>query len=354
MKVFNLKKGQIFKNLKELCQFLQIEYKDSTNSRKKIIKELEQYIKFHKNGRKIVIDDIYNIPKEKTDNRGKSEGSRNNNDGIYGKYIDPILIYYFQKCIKNGKHTIYESNTFLATESGIINNNYKTAYNNKLKFIKCISQKEGLLTFTSMNNVFTKLQDIKKTPIISSLDRLKEKGLISYTLGDIISYNYISRLPNKEEQEIIINCKKMAKEEIEYIKLEKKINRDDELKIYYNSLDKLIKQEIEKVDMCWTGYQITINDNILNKTIDNIKESKQKLNKIIIEKVKNKMIKNKQGIEKKYIPQFGIVNPNLPKWILNILDAEFLMNCDIFIKYLVSLDTKDIRMEIENIELNKK
>ena len=42
MKIGNLKHGQTLKNIKELCEVLKIPYKDSTDSRKAIFKDLEK------------------------------------------------------------------------------------------------------------------------------------------------------------------------------------------------------------------------------------------------------------------------------------------------------------------------
>ena len=42
MKIGNLKHGQTLKNIKELCEVLKIPYKDSTDSRKAIFKDLDR------------------------------------------------------------------------------------------------------------------------------------------------------------------------------------------------------------------------------------------------------------------------------------------------------------------------
>ena len=72
MKIGNLKHGQTLKNIKELCEVLKIPYKDSTDSRKAIFKDLDRYCKYHKEGRKIVIDEIFqNLPSNATSNNLK-------------------------------------------------------------------------------------------------------------------------------------------------------------------------------------------------------------------------------------------------------------------------------------------
>jgi hypothetical protein len=57
----------IIKNYKELCAILEIKI---ASRKQKILqlKELERYVSYHKNGNKFIIDEIYNIPKEKINN----------------------------------------------------------------------------------------------------------------------------------------------------------------------------------------------------------------------------------------------------------------------------------------------
>lgn len=83
MKKENLDKltvvGKKFKNLKVMCEELDIEYKDSTDCRKAIRKEVEQYVRFKDVGRKrcLIVEEVYDTKIEKEDGRGKQEGSRN-------------------------------------------------------------------------------------------------------------------------------------------------------------------------------------------------------------------------------------------------------------------------------------
>ncbi len=67
MKIENLKVGQFYK-YKELCAILGIEAK-SGNTRIAQFKELERYCKYHKDGHKIIIDNINNTVGEKMDKR---------------------------------------------------------------------------------------------------------------------------------------------------------------------------------------------------------------------------------------------------------------------------------------------
>ena len=58
-----LKKGQIFKNWKEVCEFLNWEIKTG-NSKIAQIKQLESLCEYHTEGRKYMIDEVFDIQKE--------------------------------------------------------------------------------------------------------------------------------------------------------------------------------------------------------------------------------------------------------------------------------------------------
>lgn len=62
MNTQNIKVGDVFKNYKELCIALGTEPKDGS-SKPKQLKEIETLLKFHKDGWKHIIDEIYEKPK---------------------------------------------------------------------------------------------------------------------------------------------------------------------------------------------------------------------------------------------------------------------------------------------------
>lgn len=82
MNIKNLKEGQVVKNYKELCLLIE-EENLAGNSKKSQLKEFERFIKYHKEGNKFVIEEIYEEPLEKIDNRGNKNGEKSNS---YKKY----------------------------------------------------------------------------------------------------------------------------------------------------------------------------------------------------------------------------------------------------------------------------
>lgn len=66
MNISNLQQGMVVKNYRELCKLLEIEVK-AGNSKKAQLKELNKYIKYHKDGNKFIIDEIIDIEKSISD-----------------------------------------------------------------------------------------------------------------------------------------------------------------------------------------------------------------------------------------------------------------------------------------------
>ena len=83
MKIDKLKNGQIFKNYKELCGALEIPTKVG-KAKQLQMKDFERYFKYHKEGHKIVIDELLTEVKTKVDNR------KNNKGGNNVKYVDDM------------------------------------------------------------------------------------------------------------------------------------------------------------------------------------------------------------------------------------------------------------------------
>lgn len=68
MNTENLKVGQVFKNYKSMCEFLEIEAKRG-NSKPAQVKELQRYFNYHQSVREITITEIYDRPLTKEENK---------------------------------------------------------------------------------------------------------------------------------------------------------------------------------------------------------------------------------------------------------------------------------------------
>ena len=68
-----LETGQVFKNYKTICKWLEV-IPNTGSSKMAHIKEFERYCKYHREGQKYIIDEVYEVPLEKIDNRGNTKG----------------------------------------------------------------------------------------------------------------------------------------------------------------------------------------------------------------------------------------------------------------------------------------
>ena len=79
-----IKKGQIFKNYKELCSYLGEPVYQGGKQRQLQLKDWERYFSYKKEGYKFIITEVFDTPKEKIDKR--SYGNRS-------KYVQPFMDY---------------------------------------------------------------------------------------------------------------------------------------------------------------------------------------------------------------------------------------------------------------------
>lgn len=124
MKIENLKAGQAYK-YKELCEVLGIKpTSKANNSRIAQFKELERYCRYHKEGHKIIIGELYPKELEKVDKR--TQGNNNN--------ISKNLRYMILDLLSRHKITADElgfSKYNLYKYCNMVNDNYKRSRKNR-------------------------------------------------------------------------------------------------------------------------------------------------------------------------------------------------------------------------------
>ncbi|OFI05267.1 hypothetical protein CLOACE_18850 [Clostridium acetireducens DSM 10703] len=392
IKLNKIKLNFKYKNLKELSEVTGLLYKDSTNSRKKIIKELECYLKLEKDGRGYIITEIYDIPKEKVDKRkgnsGKNENSHKHSTTSYEE-LEYILLDYISK----SKDTIYISNNILASQI-LTNNNYYFAMKNEKYFNIYLKKNERLSNNTITKDLFENINISCKGIIQTCLKNLNKKYKLKY------NYNYIliERVEDLEGN-IIDNTRMATEEEIETINITTKnyienFNKKHEKNIknlndvnylteelygkFYNKLnievfEALHQHDGTEIKMYFKGYIIKKLDNI-DKILEgvNIKQIKEKLNKKFIKNLTNN-IKRQINRKKKMID--GYVDDKIEKgdvWgITDDYDREkiaknkfnyrdILMSKDKYkneyidiLNFILDINRKDITLEIRNKMKNK-
>jgi len=352
-----LKVGREFKNLKELCLTINVEYKDSTNSRIKAKKEIERYMKLDTKGRKVIIAEIYKEALEKIDGRkenGHAEGSRNNNNP-YGKYIDVILKEYI---ITTEKTKFYTTTNILAKEFGLINLNYSVASSNKRKYFQySYREVNGEANKTAMWDTFGIIKGVLKGAVRSSLDRIATTGIITYKEAYIVIFNNNTRIATAKETKIIKKCESEILELLDTTK--QKMQFNDRLRNqYYIAVEKLACQRLDNYNKHFVGYEIKILKNIKSETSAiEIKILKENVNRVFKERINKSLdkIRNKTKIDVKIgSPKWvGTANPSWDIWIKNRINITYLYYSKYILDSLIGLNYKNITEDIENTKVTE-
>ena len=339
MNIEMIAEGMEFKNYTILCKTIGIEVAKGGRNLKLQKEELKRFFNWQVEGRKITITEIYPEPKEKIDNRGKSKGSRNNNS-VYMEHIDPILIDYF---INMDNNVTYATINQLAEKVGIINSNYKKFKDNQNAFFNYLKENKIIENSTALNNVFYSIQDILRPMISSSLERLKNQGIIEYEYNYIFHKELEVRLATDEEIKIIEKCEKRILQELGIKKAD--IGSSDTLrKEYYNKVNKLVFEEIKDIDLYYMGYKITVKTQSELK-LENIQQHKEELNSTVKKRVENRNIKHREKIEDKN-KEIVFGSQVFRDYEEDMLKESYLMDTKVIIDYLLDPNVEEIKIEV--------
>ena len=114
-----LQKTNIIPNYKALCIILEIMV-SAGDSKKSQLREIERFFRYHKEGNKFIIDEIYLEPLEKVDGRKDTKGNNN----VYGKYIEQLVLdLLVQKYQTTKERKIYLSRDKMLRALDMINDN---------------------------------------------------------------------------------------------------------------------------------------------------------------------------------------------------------------------------------------
>ena len=162
-----------YKNYKEVCKALKEDIK--TGKSKQIqLKNWERFFKYHKDGNKIVIQEIFDTPKEKEDKR------KNNGGNTTSKFKDFDYILINLLTSKETITTIPQ----IVKDTKIVADRYFN-YRDSTEYLA-----ENLEMFKiCVNDFYYFTKDKLRGLINSSLNRLQKQGYISYKNIYIIKYD---------------------------------------------------------------------------------------------------------------------------------------------------------------------
>ena len=167
MNIEKIKAGMIIKNYKELCSLLNI---NVTTGKARILQlmEFERYVKYHKIGNKFVIDEVFELEKEKIDKRKAKDKVSNNN--MYSKDIQALIIDLLAQSKDN---QLYLSVNALMRKLEMVNDNYATGRRHVPKLSE-ITEVPQEYCYDFYNNINIKLRDKLET----ALKGLRNRALV--------------------------------------------------------------------------------------------------------------------------------------------------------------------------------
>ena len=170
MNINNLKEQQIIKNYKQLCDILGVK---PNTGKSKILqhKEFERYFRYHKIANCYIIDEIYNLTKEKEDKRKDVKKVGNNNK--YSKNIQTLII---DLLAQSKDERVCLSVGTLLDKLEMVNDNYLAGRQNIPKLSEVINVPEE-----NCYDFYNYTQKNLKTKLESALNGLRRRALIMWT-----------------------------------------------------------------------------------------------------------------------------------------------------------------------------
>jgi hypothetical protein len=368
MNLTNIKKGNIYKNYKSLCEALN-EKIEAGNSKKAQIKRWEQYIKFKKEGNKYIIIEIYNSPKSKKDLR-----TGGNNKVTYINNVEKLILDLLVQDKNHGE--VFLSKNKLLQTLQMVNSNYSFGKYKPVKLSKYTN-----ISKDEINEFYEVSDSMLQRNLEAALRNLRNRALIfwenSLTIGYISSY-----IPTNEENKIKayktemidedgdlelnfevarpvkqITHRKATKEEIELIlRTEKKVLKSLTCNSIQDTYKKGIHDQFYKevtnilfekanIYLYYNSYEITYNKtDVLEEWNEleqlRLKESeKDKTQKELNKSIVNKLNKNAKNRHKTAEEKFNKTQKD--KYKLR-MSSQYIINNEILTETLINTETEHI------------
>ena len=286
--------GQVFKNKRDLCKFLNQEYIPNKTASEAQLKEWRRYIEWVKDGQKFVITDIYDTPLDRTD------GRVTNGTQKYQQYIEDILLAYMDSEInKDNAKTNIEGCDYqfaftlngLALLCNMVNKRYAS------KNIDTVLAEAGYTKFNIKD--FYSRTELKFSLIINNaLQNMEKRKIINYNKVLIIENDGKKRVATLHDENDYLNMEKLALTKMNYNSIVE-VFLYNKAKEYYALVDKNVKQYLGW-DKCYKAYVISLNNRSIDLEKAFLEQTKQtnklELNQRLVDffnsQAKNKYIKS--------------------------------------------------------------
>lgn len=170
----NLKVNQIFKNYKEICEYLGEPVYQGGKQRQLQLKDWERYFSYKKEGYKFIITEVFETPKEKIDKR--SNGNRS-------KYVEPFMNYVmstFDEKYLDEYFTI--SNWTVGVLKLLDKEICNSIYKDDDELLKYCS-KRGIIDTKLYRKYISTVKSTTRNLVIKTFGWLQKRGYIEYQDG---------------------------------------------------------------------------------------------------------------------------------------------------------------------------
>ena len=361
MNINNLQVGQVVKNYKELCALLGIKV-EAGNSKKAQLKELDRFVKYHKEGNKFVIDEIYSIAKDKIDLR--NEG----NSSIYGDNIKRLLLLLMATSVENDEIILPIS--ILLNKLSMVNINYSLGRRNQDKLSEVLNIDEKYIS----EFYDTTHQNLKRT-LETNLNQLDRKAILRWETVRmickkvaIVKYNELDEIEiDMDTNKVQYNIKEeysVATKEQDLLILEAENDILKELKledindvfrcgkadIFYKKVYSILKRKAN-IKYYFNGYKLIYNRDIVIEELEKYGEDmcdvRHELNNIVKEKIFDNAIKRQEKIINEFKNVMGELPPDIKDYKSMRLSEEYLNIMQLLIDNVINLTAKDIRCKLK-------
>ncbi len=323
MNLNNLKIGQVFKNYKELCNYLNQPILTS-NSKKAQIKEWLRYFAYVKNGQRIKITKINNPPLNKYD------GRINNGRSLYQKLITDIFLDHIESIIcKDNVETNEELELNLTLNQTII---LCGMANQRYMDVKLLRELKSMgYDKYSINNFLSRTKSKFIKVIENALLTMQKKGIISFEKC------YMIIKANRTYKADICDVNKIIDIESEVLEDMDFQNLADVFSVfksrqYYKKVNMLINSKYDW-DYFYRSYCIKVNgDNRVNSdkySVNMYQENRIELNKRLISFFDLQAEKNllKETNNFTLPPNYLAEQKELSNYLLDISKNNKVSNC---------------------------
>ena len=360
MNIENLEAGQTIKNYKELCSMLEIKV-EAGNSKKAQLKELERFLKYHKEGNKFIIDEIYKEVKEKTDLRN------NGNSSVYGDNIKRLLLLLMATSVDNDEVILPIS--ILLSKLSMVNINYSIGRRNQDRLSEVLNIDEKYI-----NEFYDTTHQNLKRSLETNLNQLDKKAILRWETVRmickkvaVVKYNELDEIEiDMDTNKVQYNIKEeysVATKEQDLLILEaenetlKELNLNDinevfrfgKADLFYKKVYSILKRKAN-IKYYFNGYKLIYNRDIVINELEKYGEEmntvRNELNNIVKEKIFDNAIKRQEKIynEVDYISDELL---GLKEYKKIRLSEEYLNIMQTLIDNVISLTAKDIRYKLK-------